>query len=533
MATPSQGTRLSLGGSTGTVKFVGEVQNTSGIWLGVEWDDSKRGKHDGVKDGIRYFTCRIPNSGSFIRPTPSISYGVSFLYALRAKYVEMPHGSGSQEKVMLGSSNGAIEVEAVDLDKIRGKFAHLDRLREVSLDNENVSRYDETTGTIRATCPNVRGLDLSTSLIPNWETIARISAELPALQRLTLNRNRLQAPTDIPLAFSNLLQLRLNGTLITWPEVKQVTSVMPALRVVELGYNLISKLSSGGESSALESINLDSNECNDWVHICDCFQHYPSLERIVLTSNKIDKIPPPVTGRTLDVKHLSLSFNALGSWGDIDALSTWCPNLQTLTLIGNPLFNDPVHTRNSRQLAIARYPSLSALDAATISAKERKDCELFYLSHIALHGPKTDAERTLAHPRYADLCLKYGRPDERDSSQRQEKLSSRLMDLNMYYFPKESLPKPDPRGQIPPNNNLMDNTDRTILRVLPTMTLRAFRLKVRKTMKQHAAASDTAMVLLWLQMQDTSWALLDIDRDQHDLAWLGVESGSNIICTIQ
>lgn len=148
--------------------------------------------------------CRVQNAGSFIRPTPSISYGTSFLKALYSKYVELPHGSESQEKVLLGSSNGAIEVEAVDLDKIRGKFAHLDRLREVSLDNENVSRYDEPPGTIRATCPSksnserarkyfdcsyakgVRGLDLSTSLISSWDLIARISAELPALQRLSL-----------------------------------------------------------------------------------------------------------------------------------------------------------------------------------------------------------------------------------------------------------------------------------------------------------------------------------------------------------
>jgi hypothetical protein len=96
----------------------------------------------------------VPNSGSFIRPTSNISYGASFLKALYSKYVELPHGSGSQEKVLLGSSNGAIEVEAVDLDKIRGKFANLDRLREVSLDNENVARYEEPPGSISTTCPS-------------------------------------------------------------------------------------------------------------------------------------------------------------------------------------------------------------------------------------------------------------------------------------------------------------------------------------------------------------------------------------------
>lgn len=98
--------------------------------------------------------CRIPNAGSFIRPSPNIFYGTSFLNALYSKYVELLHGSESQEMVLLGSSNGAIEVEAVDLDKIRGKFANLDRLREVSLDSESVARYDEPPGSIRSTCPS-------------------------------------------------------------------------------------------------------------------------------------------------------------------------------------------------------------------------------------------------------------------------------------------------------------------------------------------------------------------------------------------
>ena len=83
----------------------------------------------------------MPNSGTFIRPTAAgISYGVSFLSALTAKYVETYHGTASLEKVLLGSSGGAIEVEAVGLDKIRSKLARLERLREVSLDNELVSK---------------------------------------------------------------------------------------------------------------------------------------------------------------------------------------------------------------------------------------------------------------------------------------------------------------------------------------------------------------------------------------------------------
>ena len=95
----------------------------------------------------------VPNSGSFIRPSNKISYGTSFLDALKSKYIEAYHGK--QETIILGSSNGAIEVEAVNLDKIRGKFADLTRLREVSLDNELVATCDSPTGTIRQACPSM------------------------------------------------------------------------------------------------------------------------------------------------------------------------------------------------------------------------------------------------------------------------------------------------------------------------------------------------------------------------------------------
>lgn len=79
--------------------------------------------------------------------------GQTFLCALINKYVEQPHGSDTRETVVLGSSNGAIQVEAVNLDKIRGKFSNLERLQEVSLDNEGVSQVDPP-GEIRKKCPS-------------------------------------------------------------------------------------------------------------------------------------------------------------------------------------------------------------------------------------------------------------------------------------------------------------------------------------------------------------------------------------------
>lgn len=55
---PRIGQRLSFDGALCTVRYIGEVAGTSGVWLGVEWDDGARGKHDGHHKGVRYFSCR-------------------------------------------------------------------------------------------------------------------------------------------------------------------------------------------------------------------------------------------------------------------------------------------------------------------------------------------------------------------------------------------------------------------------------------------------------------------------------------------
>ena len=61
-----EGTRVRvLKNRTGTVRFIGETAFSSGAWVGVELD-APDGKHDGVVDGKRYFTCSA-NRGVFVR----------------------------------------------------------------------------------------------------------------------------------------------------------------------------------------------------------------------------------------------------------------------------------------------------------------------------------------------------------------------------------------------------------------------------------------------------------------------------------
>lgn len=540
---PSLGARLSYNGQLGSVRYVGPVDGATGLWLGVEWDDPTRGKHNGSKDNKFYFACRYPTAGSFIRPSKNISYGTSFLDALMSKYMEALHGSASQETVVLGSSQGAIEIQAVKLDKIRAKLSNLARLREVSLNKEGVAAADPP-GAIRNVCPNIRGLDLSMNLLPSWDVVALISSELPSLERLALNRSRLLPPSKMIVmetSFLCLTELQINGTLVTWREMQIITAFMPQLRSVEMGYNQIDNLSSGSDkslsNSSIQVINLGNNLCSDWVQMCSSLQPYRLLGRVILTSNAIRVIPfpDPTHIQLYGIKHLSLSYNLLSEWTDIDAVSLWFPALETLSLSGNPLMGDahpPLLTRSestspshsfgihSRPFVIARIPSLLTLDGTAISAKERTDSELFYISQVLKSGVASQEGRCQMFRQWDTLCKKHGTPDEfsiRVVSS--NKLSNHLIDLELY----RCFEPPSDSGGV---DQLLQATQPVHLRVLPSLSLRHLRAKIAKVTKHRAGS---AAVTCWLRMRDGTLAELKSNDDYRDLSWMGLESGSQII----
>ncbi|KIK98080.1 hypothetical protein PAXRUDRAFT_824262 [Paxillus rubicundulus Ve08.2h10] len=519
------GTRLCAPpGHLGTVEYVGHVTGTHGLWYGVEWDEPSRGRHDGMKEGRRYFHCRVPNAGSFIRPSASLCFGKSFLTALTTKYVEAERGSATLEKVILGSSNGAIEVEAVGLDKIRRNLGALERLREVSLDNELVTTGNP--GKILDTCPNIRGLDLSANLLSTWHTISNITAELPRLERLALNRNRfLPLESELPTsAFLHLCELQLNGTLITWEEFRRIANFMTSLRSVELGYNRLKSLSAKSPwTIALQSLNLDGNLLDDWTQIAISLSECTTLQRLILSSNGIRTISPlnsessPLRG----IKSLALSRNELGEWRDIDTLYKWCPNLESLSMGSNPLTEDTGLARHARQFIVAKIPSLLVLDSAAVSARERTDCELFYLSFVSKNVPGGDDEKTQEHPRWNTLCNKHGRPAESsDRNGNEDKLSKSLIDIVVQRCTTTPTTQFDPGDTVGPPIRI---------KVLSTMKMAVFRSKLIKSLKV-PRGRNRETVQVWLPMHD---GYVSLDNNEHSLEWYGIEDGSHVFVYTQ
>ncbi|VDB82704.1 unnamed protein product [Peniophora sp. CBMAI 1063] len=523
---PVVGTRISLAGSLGTIRYAGPVSGTRGEWLGVEWDDAVRGKHDGVKDGQRYFECLVPNSGSFIRPSaPQLDYGRSFLHALVNKYVELPQGSTGSEYVTLGSSNGAIQVEAVNLDKIRGKFSDIERLREISLDREGVAYQDEP-GAIRGRCSNLRGVDLSYSLIPCWDVISLIAEELPSLERLALNNNRFRSFTKPPglNTFAKLEELQLSGTMTSWQEMLSIISHMPRLRHIEMGYNRLNTLTSDGYQwsthCGLELVNLDNNRLNEWLEIARALRPMERLEKLILAENTLSKIPMPAsTEIPLHWKYLSLVSTGVHQWSSIDALAQWCPRLEGLSLFGTPLVEDPENNRVWRQVVIARLPELRVLDGATVSDRQRTDAELFYISMVARMEYPSDEARNLAHPRWTALCqLHETATDGRPFPVKEDKLSSRLIPIKVSLV----------HASQPPENS-ESIPEAQVVRILPTAPLRTVRMKLLKSLK----APRGARADVWVRMLGGAYSRIgepDGSDEGREIAWWLDEESEVVLC---
>jgi DNA-directed RNA polymerase subunit H (RpoH/RPB5) len=185
---PYVGQRLSYDGALCTVRYIGEVAGTTGLWLGVEWDDHTRGKHDGSHKGHRYFTTtsRSALAASFIRPTRRPDNPQSFLSALREKYAPNADGENANHPDRQIVTFGTKVAQEMGFDKLRRQLAKLEDLKIVILDSMKIAGILEEEGKIRQTCPRIMQLDLSRNLLEKAGDVVNICRELGALTKLSL-----------------------------------------------------------------------------------------------------------------------------------------------------------------------------------------------------------------------------------------------------------------------------------------------------------------------------------------------------------
>lgn len=355
----------------GTIRYVGPVTNTKGMWLGVEWDLDGKGKHNGTHHGYQYFTCsREGNVASFIRPPSDTNKGVNvggvkFLDALQERYThQYDFGSGSGSGYSRRNL-ADIEIEMPNMDKVSSRVKQLQKLRTVALtgpieypqddvvherpESEIMEELRWIVGRSRSTdigevIPLVTYLDLSRTLISSWKTIADIASGMEYLDSLHLHYTRLDPLTmDESMRESkglqHLLEVGLDKTRTSWYDAMRLLEYLPRCRVVHLADNYIASLDGGlsVKAESLKEVNLEGNCIHGWEDVLHSLSVLPSLEKLHLSRNQISSIPD--SPRQLStLSHLGISNNPL--WNDentrytsLYTLSTQLPLLTSLNAL--------------------------------------------------------------------------------------------------------------------------------------------------------------------------------------------------------
>mmetsp|Transcript_22754 Transcript_22754/g.74074 ORF Transcript_22754/g.74074 Transcript_22754/m.74074 type:complete len:541 (-) Transcript_22754:239-1861(-) len=416
-------------GAQGWARFTGAVADESGVWVGVEWDDPARGKHDGTLRGTRYFECASATSGSFVR-APKLRVGVDYATAVRRKYAgdddDEENGNGTAvEGEQAQESGGAyvesasgrrVEVELCGKDQAIAKLKELAASRDrVYLPNALVATAGDP-GSVSGATPRATELDLTGALIPDWSEVAAFGRELPALRMLNLSQTRARFhPAPEPSAFAALETLILNGCALEWEQVEAVSASAPELKELSLSDAGLKDLGRTGSHctclSKCEALNLEGNALGEWSAVARLAQ-LPRLARLHLNRNGLTSVSAPAAeGEFASLRVLLLADNAVEGWPSVDALDCF-PALEETRLTGNPVAAGP----QTRHEIVARVGRLTQLNGSVIGRAERRDAEIRYLRRALAEaqattggGDNTAAQAAGApHPRLADLRAEHG-----------------------------------------------------------------------------------------------------------------------------
>eukprot|EP00775_Hariotina_reticulata_P004443 gene4443-4698_t len=415
----SIGDRVLIAKQKATVRYVGAVDGYEGSWVGVEWDDSSRGKHDGSTGGRKYFSCNSssPTAGSLVKLS-KVSQGNSLVDALALRYTnKLAEGQNTADgqAYVNTSKHRKVWVEVVGEEKVTERQSKLDLLLSARVVGAHITHVG-TPGELSAAVPNLQQLDLTDNLIGSWSTVTSICQELPKLRLINLTQNRLNLPSSLTCCqqqqqLTGLQCLVLNQCALTWQQVGVLQTSLPHLVELHVAGNNISSLrllqmehepdpdrqqqdhSSVDHCTAadvkllcgfmnLQVLGLEDNSIRDWGEVLR-LAGLPQLKRLQLSNNPITSIIYPQQQR-----------------------------LRELRLTGNPLLaaEGMAAGAGRRFEVIGRVAGLTLLNGADVKPRERRDCELRYLQYIlAEQSPSSTAQQhQQQHPRLAELLSKYG-----------------------------------------------------------------------------------------------------------------------------
>ncbi|XP_054281832.1 tubulin-specific chaperone E [Macrosteles quadrilineatus] len=425
------GRRVAVGEHRGTVQYVGAVPPAPGVWLGVEWDDPSRGKHDGMYNGVRYFQTRLPTAGSFVR-LEKADFGRSCVAAIQERYGNNDVTLTVEELQDLQRAMNAPNVEMVGFEKINQLQRCFSNLQVVCLSNQQVWCAGEGLDSM---CPNVQEIDLSYNLFTSWDQVAEIVVNFPNLKFLRLNNNRLRVPENpekFQLAFRSLSHLVLGNMDYTWEEICTCSKMWPQIESLQVPFNNITTICLPENTLVnLTNLDLEGNPIMEWKEI-NQLGKLDRLGTLNLSSLGLTDISLPESQSLFKTLHcLLISDNKISKWESISELHK-LPKLHELRFSRNPLLEN-MKVESVHYKIIARIGPLQILNGSPVTKGDRRGAEMEYLKE---HGrewlectknEELKAQFVAKHPRYPLLIKKHGVCEESELEVKCRSLKSDLV----------------------------------------------------------------------------------------------------------
>ncbi|EYC10261.1 hypothetical protein Y032_0056g2646 [Ancylostoma ceylanicum] len=356
------GDRVAVGGYGATVRYVGNVEGHAGVWVGVEWDDPRRGKHDGLVNGVRYFTTSAPKGGSLVK-IQNICPGVDLLTAILKRYAD-----DIDENVFVVSSKA---VELVGMQSTSMKQSNVHRLSHIVLESCAVAKPPPETCAPFKRCVS---LNLFNNLLRHWDDVHKILKYFPALRELVLRKNRMEPAEQGPAwqDVDHVHDLIISDCEVTSESAINILHFLPSLRSVYAVGNRLSTFRIPDLSANITSLDLGSNPLRCLSNISG---NLTRLEKLSVADCGIEKLLVS-EGQFPSLSILNIKDNVISDWSSINQLQR-IPKLSVLYMDCENLSCVPgidIH-----EVVIAKLSKLIDLNRFDVSSVERQSAEVRFL----------------------------------------------------------------------------------------------------------------------------------------------------------
>ena len=421
--------KIELNEEVGIIKYIGPLKHKPNsdpkdIWLGIEWENKSRGKHNGTVENFEYFkTENNLNSGSLIRLNKA-NFGQDFLDALGYKYNFYDTDGNDFNKFVdkaletdnfITTSKKIINIELVGKEKAIREFSEFKRMICIDLTNSYISNLNSNINEI---LPKIQELSLTKSLLCNWNDMLFILNKFKRLTMLNFSENNLKFDDEFEkniAKYSNgeekcyLNILVLNKCNIDYYSLIKLSPLFKTLEYLYLMGNELNKENYENNSNKefidnnikelqkntqkLKYLSTEKNKIKQFLFTYNMFRS-PQLKYMNLNQNlisnffesnsienmQIDKSEMEILEEfKKSMTHISIDYNYFNT-NDFLKIMVDIEQLEIKNLdILNNRFVDVNGKENTQINLVGRNPKMSIINGSTVTKIIRRDYEKFYL----------------------------------------------------------------------------------------------------------------------------------------------------------